>query len=98
MLQLSPGVADHLRRRGAGDVGADRGILVPHVYHGSPADEAGLRAGDVIVSFPGAGAEPTTAALVRALSAHIGEDMEVRVARPGGVEGVLKVKAQEAPL
>lgn len=49
MLQLNPHNAAQLRRRDPNFPGVQGGILVPQVHPGSPADKAGLKAGDIII-------------------------------------------------
>lgn len=62
-------------------LGADKGVLVTDVHAGSAADNAGLRAGDVLIDFAGT---PLTSGddLVRLLTAdRIGGAVPVRILR-----------------
>jgi hypothetical protein len=61
--------------------GEDEGILVNRVLKGSPADHAGLRAGDLIVALEGE-AVAGSSDLIRALRAHEpGETVDLSVLR-----------------
>eukprot|EP00794_Sanderia_malayensis_P005488 gene5488-6173_t len=51
MLTLTPGIAEELRQRSSRYSKVDRGVFVANVARTSPADRAGLRAGDVIVKI-----------------------------------------------
>ncbi|UCC13670.1 MAG: DegQ family serine endoprotease [Gammaproteobacteria bacterium] len=74
---VSPEIADSL---GLGD---DRGALIAQVETGSPADEAGLESGDVIVDFDGKDIE-TVKDLTRVVaSTKADEKVEVGVWRDG---------------
>jgi serine protease Do len=68
--------------------GLDRGVLVAGIIAGSPAAEAGLRAGDVVASFDGVSVNgriqedlPVFNALV--MSTPIGKRVEVKALRDG---------------
>ncbi|HZR27038.1 MAG TPA: RIP metalloprotease RseP [Vicinamibacterales bacterium] len=56
--------------------------MIPHVNPGEPADKAGIKAGDVILSVNG---EPMTfrPGLIKAIAAHPGERITIAVERNG---------------
>jgi S1-C subfamily serine protease len=69
-------------------IGAQRAVEVLEVVDGSPADRAGLRQGDLIVS---AGGEPTTDVvdLQRLLAGdHIGHRLTLRIVRAGDLRDI----------
>ncbi|GAB4816218.1 hypothetical protein N2152v2_003264 [Parachlorella kessleri] len=96
MLQLNRHSVLQFRSRDPNFPNVSAGILIPQVYPGSPADKAGLKAGDIIIGFPSEYREVTTANLVKALTEHVGRDMQLRVARPHNEEVVLQIRALEA--
>jgi S1-C subfamily serine protease len=72
--------------RGLGDAGEDEGVVVLRVTDDSPADDAGLRVGDVITVLDG---EPIAdaRALSSAIAAHEpGDEVVLTVHRPGEEE------------
>ena len=60
--------------------GVERGVLVTHVREGSPADEAGLRAGDVIVGVDGRAAR-RAGDIGRLLEDETGEAVSLEIVR-----------------
>jgi S1-C subfamily serine protease len=75
---------------------SDRGVLISEVHPGSPADTAGLRAGDIMVDFAGT---PTTSvdALHRQLTGDcIGVPVPVRVLRSGTPRRVIVLPSDPA--
>ncbi len=55
----------------------DHGVVITHVAAGSPADEAGLHPGNVIVGIAGAPVRTATEAAKAILNSHIGRPLEV---------------------
>ena len=75
------------------DAGGDIGVAVEHVVRGSPAEKAGVRAGDRIVGIDGA---KTTAPgqVMRAVGSHkVGESVSVELERRGSATTVAVVLA-----
>jgi len=74
----------------------DAGALITSVSSGSPASEAGLRAGDVIVKID-TGDISTAAELTTAIASHqIGAQIEIVYYR-GSVQKVANAKLEESP-
>jgi S1-C subfamily serine protease len=66
----------------------DRGVLVARVYAGSPAQQAGLRQGDIIIEMKGEAVEGQ-ADLYRLLRrSQVGEQVELKIDREGREETV----------
>ncbi|HYM60427.1 MAG TPA: trypsin-like peptidase domain-containing protein [Thermoanaerobaculia bacterium] len=63
---------------------AQKGALVARVFAGSPAQAAGLRAGDVIVAVNGKGVDSREAFSTLTATASIGQAVEVTFMREGG--------------
>jgi serine protease Do len=75
---------------------ADPGALIISVNMGSPADEAGLRAGDVIVKIDNGGIS-TAAELTSALGSHqIGDQIEIVYYR-GNIQKTANAVLEESP-
>ncbi|MFH1690042.1 MAG: Do family serine endopeptidase [Candidatus Eisenbacteria bacterium] len=75
----------------ASDLGDTKGIIIAGVEDGTPADKAGIEAGDVITSF--AGTPITGVAQFRRVVAGVtpGEEVEVRVVRDGRARVLIAV-------
>ncbi|MFZ5467546.1 MAG: DegQ family serine endoprotease [Pseudomonadota bacterium] len=73
-----------------------RGALVAQVQPGSPADKAGLKAGDVILAFDGRPIDDTAQLPARVGATEIGKRAEVQVLREGK-ERTLAVTIQALP-
>jgi S1-C subfamily serine protease len=75
---------------------SDKGALISEVHPGSPADTAGLRAGDIVVDFAGA---PVTSidALHRELTGErVGVPVPIRILRRGSPRRVIVVPVDPA--
>jgi serine protease Do len=71
-------------------VGTYRGISVQAVTKGSPADEAGLRAGDVIVEIDGRRMAAVIDFYVKMMGKQIGEPIRIGYVRPGDPAAAIK--------
>ncbi len=74
----------------------EKGALVADVVAGSPAEAAGIKRGDIIVSFDGKEIKNSTDLPVRVAETPLGKTVTVRVLREGK-ETDLSVKVSEMP-
>ncbi|MGB4417598.1 MAG: PDZ domain-containing protein, partial [bacterium] len=75
----------------------DKGVLVAEIVPGSPADQAGLRQGDVITAFNLIAIE-TIEDLTGALEkARVGDKVQLTVVRQGGNRQTIAVILGERP-
>jgi len=74
---LTPGMEEEF------GVAPGEGVLVAAVVEGSPADEAGLRAGDVIVSVDGVPVGSTDELQTEIMYRRVGEEVEIGIVRDG---------------
>lgn len=93
MYELNPSSVAELKkgRRPFPDV--ERGVLVPQVIPGSPAEKAGFAEGDVIIKFNGKDVRRSED-IYEELGHEIGKTHRVEVARVGG-RRILDVKTEE---
>ena len=77
MRDLTPDLAE------AFGVDRNAGVLVVEVLPGSPAEQAGLRRGDIIVEYDGTGVSTSTAFRTRVAFTKPGETREIVVLRDG---------------
>jgi len=74
----------------------DRGVIITGVSQGSPAAQAGLEPGDVIIRIDDTPIE-NTADLRNALGAHkVGDEVQVTIVR-GTQQGQVPVRLGESP-
>lgn len=82
--------------RTALDLKGDDGVLIAEVFEDSPAEEAGLEDGDVIVRFDGQAIDSPGELQGRVRKTEPGEKIKVRVIRKGKVKNI-NVVVGEAP-
>ena len=75
---------------------SDRGLLINRVVEGSPAQAAGLQAGDIIIAVAGKGVEEIGDIGQALRDRDAGDSVEVKVVRNGS-ERTLDVKLDERP-
>ena len=64
-------------------LGQRNGALISEVFKGDPADQAGLRPGDVILEVNGKNINDTHQLLILIASFHVGDKVNVKVSRDG---------------
>ena len=62
------------------------GIFIVKVVQGSPADEAGIRAGDIILSFNGNKVSTAVDLRTKLNECRVGDTVEVTIMRNGAAE------------
>ncbi|KAK3275766.1 hypothetical protein CYMTET_16125, partial [Cymbomonas tetramitiformis] len=95
MLELTPGILAQIREQDPSFPDVKKGVLIPQVHPGSPAEKGGLRAGDVIVEFGGIPISSVRQILER-IGFQSGERFKVKVIREGGRVADLWVTSEEA--
>ena len=88
---VDPDVAQVLR------LPAKEGVLVASVKPGSPADKAGLKAGDIITAVNGKPVDGADELIVTIRSKAPGEKVEIQYER-GGKEHTVEVTVGSAPV
>ena len=78
------------------DLESTKGVLIAQVVKGSPADKAGLKRGDVVVSFDGVDTPDTGSLRNKVADTTIGKEVKVTVLREGErVDRTVKVGSQQ---
>ncbi|GMH11362.1 hypothetical protein Nepgr_013203 [Nepenthes gracilis] len=95
MIDLNEMIIAQLKERDPAFPNVDRGVLVPMVTPGSPADRAGFRPGDVVIEFEG---KPVASIkeIVDIMGDKIGVPLTVAVKRAKNVVSKLTVVPEEA--
>ncbi|KAL0387447.1 UNVERIFIED_CONTAM: putative protease Do-like 14 [Sesamum radiatum] len=95
MLDLNDMIVAHLKERNASFPDVSRGVLIPMVSPGSPADRAGFRPGDVVVEF---GGRPigSIKEVIDIMGDKIGKPLKAVVKRANNVTVNLTVIPEEA--
>ncbi|PIN26990.1 Serine protease [Handroanthus impetiginosus] len=95
MLDLNDMIIAHLKEKKASFPDVSRGVLIPMVSPGSPADRAGFRPGDVVIEF---GGRPVGSIkeVIDIMGDKIGIPFKVVVKRANNVTETLTVIPEEA--
>jgi len=73
---------------------AFQGVIIDHIYAGSPAEEAGLKVGDEIVQINGANVSDFQLPQIRSMLSQDGEEVEILINREGKLRSyTLKLQA-----
>lgn len=95
MLDLNEMIIAQLKERDAVFPNVNRGVLVPMVTPGSPADRAGFRPGDVVVEFEGKPVE-SIKEIIETMGDKVGIPIKVVVKRAKDSVVTLIVVPEEA--
>ncbi|KAI4997796.1 hypothetical protein ZWY2020_053138 [Hordeum vulgare] len=95
MLDLNPMVIAQLKERSSSFPDVSKGVLVPMVTPGSPAERAGFAPGDVVIEFDGKPVE-TIKEIIGIMGDKVGVPFKVLVRRANNVPVTLTVTPEEA--
>ncbi|VVB15245.1 unnamed protein product [Arabis nemorensis] len=95
MIELNKMIVAQLKERDPMFPDVEKGILVPAVIPGSPADRAGFKPGDVVVRFDGKPVE-TIKDVIDIIDDRVGKRMQVVVERSNKEKVSLEVTPVEA--
>ncbi|KAF0895256.1 hypothetical protein E2562_008586 [Oryza meyeriana var. granulata] len=95
MLDLNPMIVAQLKERSSSFPDVKKGVLVPMVTPGSPAERAGFRPGDVVVEFDGKLVE-SIKEIIDIMGDKVGVPFKVLVKRANNVTVSLTVIPEEA--
>ncbi|CAA0816816.1 Trypsin family protein with PDZ domain [Striga hermonthica] len=95
MLDLNDMIIDHLKEKNVSFPDVSKGVLIPVVSPGSPADRAGFHPGDVLVEF---GGKPVGSIkeVIDAMGDKVGKPLRAVVKRANNVTEILNVTPEEA--
>ncbi|GER55211.1 serine protease htra2 [Striga asiatica] len=95
MLDLNHMIIDHLKEKNVSFPDVSKGVLIPVVSPGSPADRAGFHPGDVLVEF---GGKPVGSIkeVIEAMGDKVGKPLRAVVKRANNVTEILTVTPEEA--
>ncbi|KAK7284368.1 hypothetical protein RJT34_19113 [Clitoria ternatea] len=97
MLDLNEMIIAQLKKKDVSFPNVSKGILVPMVTPGSPADRAGFRPGDVVIEFDGKPVQSLTE-VIEIMGDKVGVAVKVLVKRAGNKLVTLTVIPEESNL
>lgn len=95
MLDLNEMIIAQLKERDSSFPNVSKGVLVPMVTPGSPADRAGFRPGDVVIEFAGKPVE-SIKEIIEVMGDKVGVQLKVLVKRINDKTVTLTVVPEEA--
>ncbi|CAN6362635.1 unnamed protein product [Urochloa humidicola] len=95
MLDLNPMIISQLKEKSSTFPDVRKGVLVPMVTPGSPAEQAGFHPGDVVVEFGGKPVE-SIKEIIEIMGDKVGVPFKVLVKRANNVTATLTVIPEEA--
>lgn len=97
MIDLNPTTKAEANKQLDNKIAVDKGVGVTRVVENSPAQKAGLRAGDAILKVDGAEVNSPAEVQERVENTAIGKELEMEINRQGQVQNV-KVRPGAFPL
>jgi S1-C subfamily serine protease len=97
MLNLNPTTKAEVNKQLDTKIAVDKGVAVTRVFEGSPAQKAGLRAGDVIQKVDGVEVNTPADVQERVENTAVGKEFEMEINRQGQVQNV-KVRPGAFPI
>ncbi len=90
MVDLTPTLREKLNQNPESGVkvNQDQGVLIARIAEGSPADKAGLQAGDIIQKVNSSGVKTASDVQAQVETSQIGKPLAIEVKRNGQVETV----------
>ncbi len=90
MINLTPAAREEINEQVKGNfkITQDKGVLIVQVVKDSPAQKAGLRAGDIIQKIEGVAIKTTEEVQERVEASTVGDVLQVQVNRNGQVQAI----------
>ncbi|OVA14846.1 PDZ domain [Macleaya cordata] len=95
MLELNEMIVAQLKERDISFPNVNKGVLIPMVTPGSPADRAGFRPGDVVIEFDGVPVA-SIKEIIESMGDKVGKSLKVVVKRANNNPVTLTVVPEEA--
>jgi S1-C subfamily serine protease len=90
MVDLTPAIRDEINREAGGDIriSDDQGVFIARIAENSPADQGGLRSGDIIQKINGTPVKTSSDVQSQVEASSIGTPLDIEVKRNNQVETV----------